>query len=251
MKHILAGVFSGIVRFSWIFRDKYPDLEARGGLPDAVQSALLEIGSGLTVSRDEEFGPSYARVQSGARFSQVYIAAEERLFLFEFWAHGVVLASGQTPRLTQMASAIDMWVTSGCSASHLAGAFKFVAVKPGAEAYERGDEVEERWQSYLRDTGHRNLVPLVAAASHRPELRELFPYTSMGSLQFSRCTGYPFTRDTPYVLTFGDDSYQVFNASGVLLGRGNAEEAVALVVANLPSPCGPAVRGTADDVART
>jgi len=236
--------------FSGTIRDKYPDLVAWGGLPEGVQAALREVGSALTVSQPEWFIP-HARVQSGARFSQVYIAADERLFLFDFWAHGVLLANGRTPHLTQMASAIDIWVTSGRSASQLAAAFKFVAVEPGADAYERGDEVEERWRSYLRDTGYPNLVPLVAAASHRPELRELFPYTSMGSFHFSRCTGYPFTRDTPYVWPLGDDGYQVFSASGLVLGRGTAEEAIALVVANLPSPCGPAVRGTADDVAST
>jgi hypothetical protein len=47
-----------------------------------------------------------------------------------------------------------------------------------------------------------------------------------------------------WVSPLRDDGYQVFSAPGVVLGRGNAEEAIALVVANLPSPCGPAVRGT-------
>ena len=131
----LAKDFTGTVR------DKYPDLVAWGGLREAVQSAVREVGSALTVSQVEEFILN-ARVQSGARFSQVFIVAEERVFTFDFWAHGVYLASGHTPHLTQMASAIDMWVTSGCSTSQLAAAFTFVAVDPRAEAYERGDEVE-------------------------------------------------------------------------------------------------------------
>lgn len=33
-----------------------------------------------------------------------------------------------------------------------------------------------------------------------------------------------------------------------LIGEGNAEEAIAMLVANLPSNCGAAIAGTADDL---
>jgi hypothetical protein len=48
---------------------------------------------------------------------------------------------------------------------------------------------------WLRDL----LVPLVAAARRTPELAELFPFTSMNRLCFSRCSDYPFTLDCPCV----------------------------------------------------
>jgi hypothetical protein len=87
----------------------YPDLIALGGLANALQSALREIGSALTVSElDKRINfVVYARVESGSRSSQVYIAAKERLFLFDFWARGVMLAQGRTPQLAEMARAID------------------------------------------------------------------------------------------------------------------------------------------------
>jgi hypothetical protein len=230
--------------------DLYPDLIALGGLANALQSALREIGSYLTVSELDK-GINfvvYARVESGSRFSQIYIAAEERLFLFDFWARGVMLARGQTPDLDETARAIDKWVASCCSTADLAAAFRFVAVEQAATAYERGNEVKERWQSYIRGIGFPELASFVKAASRRRELRNLFPYTSLNMFCFSRCTGYPFTRDTPFVRPLKKEQFEVVSASGVVLGRGNAEEATNLVVANLPSGCGPAVPGTADDL---
>jgi len=88
--------------------DLYPDLLAHGGLANSLQSALREIGSSLTVTElDSEFNLAvFAFVELGTRFSQVYIAAQERLFIFDFWARGVMLAQGQTPRLAEMARAI-------------------------------------------------------------------------------------------------------------------------------------------------
>ena len=230
--------------------DLYPDLIAGGGLASALQSALREIGSVLTVSELDK-GINfvvYARVESWPRFSQVYIAAEERLFLFDFWARGVLLAQGQNGLLSEAAGAIDKWVASSCSTAELAAAFSCVAVEPGATAYERGEEVEERWRSYISGIGFPELAAFVEAASRRPELRQLFPYTSLNMFCFSRCTGYPFTRDTPFVRPMTEGQYEVFTASGAVLGRGDAEEAAQLVVANLPPGCEPAVPGTANDM---
>jgi hypothetical protein len=228
----------------------YPDLIALGGLENALQAAFREIGSALTVSElDKELSLAVcAIVKSGARFSQVYFADEERLFIFDFWARGVYLAQGQTPRLDETARAIDKWVASSCSTADLAAAFRFVAVEPKAAAYECGEEVEEQWQSYINGICPPGLEPFVEAASRRPQLRRLFPYTSLNIFCFSRCTGYPFTLDTPFVRPLEKGGYEVMSLSGVALGRGDAEAAAELVVANLPPGCGPAVPGTADDL---
>jgi hypothetical protein len=230
--------------------DLYPDLIALGGLENALQSALRGIGSALSVSElDKDLCLAVCTyVKSGSRLSQVYVAAEEQLFIFDFWARGVYLAKGQTPRLDETARAIDKWVASSCSTADLAAAFRFVVVEPKAAAYERGEEVEDRWRSYINGIGFPELAPFVEAASRRPQLRQLFPYTSMNIFCFSRCTGYPFTLDTPFVRPVKENWYEVLSASGVALGRGDAEAAAELVVANLPPGCGPAVPGTADDL---
>jgi hypothetical protein len=230
----------------------YPDLTAAGGLANALQSTLTAVGSPLTVSA---LDPAvnfvvYARVESGPRFSQVYIAAKERLFLFDFWCRGVMLAQGQTPDLGDTARAINRWVGSSCTTAELAADFAFVAVEPAAASYENGDVVEERWRDYLAGIGERfpELVAFVQAASRRRELRQLFPFTSLNRFCFSRCTGYPFSGDTPYVWPQRDGQYDVLSPDGQVLGRGDAEAAARLVVENLPANCGPAVPGTADDL---
>ena len=92
--------------------DLYPDLIALGGLEKALQSALREIGSALTVSElDKDLSLAVcACVESGSRFSQVRVAAVERLFFLDFWARVVMLAQGQNPRMDEVARAIDKWV---------------------------------------------------------------------------------------------------------------------------------------------
>ena len=230
----------------------YPDLAAAGGLSPLLQQALEACGSALRVSGlGEAEAPLFsAKVESGTRFSGVLVAAEERLFLPNFCNRGVVLAYGRTQDLGDAARAINRWVGSECTMAGLASDFDFVSVEPHAESYERGDEVEHRWRDYLarRDDSFCQLEAIILAASRRPELRQLFPFTSMNTLCFSRCTGYPFTRDTPHVRPLSNGRYEVFGPNGQALGLGDAEAAVRLVVANLPTNCGPALPGTADEL---
>ena len=230
----------------------YPDVVAAGGLRAALQAGLEAIGSPLRASElDQEINfVAYARVESGSRFSQVYIAAEERLFVFDCWNRGVCLANGRTSSLEHLARALDRWLISGPLIGSLAAEFEFVVPYAEAGAYERGEEVEHRWQKYLSGMGDRiqELVEGVEAAAGRRELRGLFPYTSLNMLCFSRCTGYPFTDDTPHIRPLPGGGYEVIGPDGRALGRGDGEVAAALVVAHLPASCGPAVPGTVDDL---
>src|SRR5262249_37534363 len=98
------------------------------------------------------------------------------------------------------------------------------------------------------------LTPLVEKAMAVPALRRLFPFTSLYSLCFSRCTGYPFSGDCPSAAPAGDirrgaadPRFRVTDAKGGLLGEGTAAEAVEWLVQHLPPNCGPAVQGTADE----
>src|SRR5262245_14438243 len=129
----------------------YPDLIEQGGLANALQAAMRQVGSSLSVSELDLPVPFIvsARVGSGERFSRIYIGARTRMFSFDFWNRGVCLAHGATPELKDMARAIDKWIASGCSTGELASVFRFVQVEPTAAAYERGEEVEMRWREYL------------------------------------------------------------------------------------------------------
>ncbi|MFD9290265.1 DUF6193 family natural product biosynthesis protein [Streptomyces sp. NPDC060030] len=91
---------------------------------------------------------------------------------------------------------------------------------------------------------------MLHAAYAEPRLRELFPKVSHGALRFSRCTRYPWTKDVGTLLRRAGGGFVVHRQSdGALLGEPETvEEAVALIVANLPDDCGPAIDGTADDL---
>src|SRR5262245_44507568 len=118
--------------------DHYPDLVRQGGLASSIEAALIEIGSSLSVSRPEGQIPfiTQVRIESGNRFSQVFSAAAERLFLIDFWRLGVCLAQGSTPSIGDAAKSIHKWISSDCRAEELASTYKFVRLSPNAAAYE-------------------------------------------------------------------------------------------------------------------
>lgn len=231
-------------------RELYPDLVEAGGLNELLSKAFIEIGSSLTILRNDSDGLPfyYGRIEHGIRFSQVYIGADKRLFLFDFWRDGVLLANGRTPDLLETVTPINRWVGSDCPLTDLEE-FPYIEIRDEAWGFEEGREVEMRWEMYLNSIGDDfpQLTDFVMAAAESLPLRQLFPYTSLDTFRFSRCTGYPFTRDTPYVRPRPDGRYDV-TANGAVVGRGDAEVAVGLVVAHLPPDCGPAVRGTAETI---
>ncbi|WP_107091703.1 DUF6193 family natural product biosynthesis protein [Streptomyces sp. MMG1533] len=115
------------------------------------------------------------------------------------------------------------------------------------------DPVDAKWQ-LVREM-HENLIdkPLVEAAYAAPALRRLFPLVSHGSLQFSRCTRFPWSGDLPSIFPLIGERFRVLRlheprGSGrEEVGEADtADEAVALVVAHLPAGCGPAVDATPD-----
>jgi hypothetical protein len=251
----------------------YPDLIAAGGLHVAVSRAFAAIGSPLTATTISGFIP-YAQVQHGSRFSQIYVAAQERLFIFDLWLEGVAYANGSGKNIEEMAQAIQEWLLEEPSVNEMKQRFSFVTFTGKGEAHEAGTLVEQQWQELLKrweDSdkqygGVLSPTPLIRGAMLRPELRQLYPYTSLYRLRFSRTTGFPFTNDCPYAEPLGNGLYRAsLPAYGVaqmrepetvsqeavdeVLGEGTVEEVLDLLIAHLPPDCGPAVNGTAVDFA--
>lgn len=229
----------------------YPDLIAAGGLDIALSASLLGVGSTLTASGLPENIKfvAYSHVKHGNRFSQVNIAVNERLFVVDFWSEGVHIANGRTPDIVDAAKVINAWVASECSLVEMSS-YAFVSLTKQALSHENGTMTEERWISYLGTIADDfpELKKFVASAAQAPQLRQLFPYTSMNRFCFSRCTGSPYTSDTPIVEPQQDGQYVVRACDGTVIGKGAASDAVQLVIANLPSNCGAAVRGTAETI---
>ncbi|MEU3692825.1 DUF6193 family natural product biosynthesis protein [Streptomyces narbonensis] len=109
--------------------------------------------------------------------------------------------------------------------------------------------VEAGWQA-VRDDG-RVRPELLEAAYAEPRLRQLFPWTGMGELHFSRCTEQRWTWDIPYIQPASEGTYWVSGPRrGETVGpAATAQDAIALVVQHLPADCGPAFLGTPEELA--
>lgn len=162
------------------------------------------------------------------------------------------------PDLDSVVRVAAKWLSDRQPASVLSNATAWLSANPRAEAYERGEELEWQWRWWLDRVASRSpeLEDFVLAAAKRPELRQLFPFQSMYWFCFSRCSGFPYTTDIPgtnwdrdaYVVCRRSESEDPYHCGWEGFARGNAEEAVEIVVANLPPNCGPAVFATADDL---
>ena len=231
----------------------YLDLIEDGGLSPSLQKALLRVGSSLQVKglgAVLEGLPVCARVERKNRFSQVYVHESQRMFSFDFWESGTMLGRGRTELLSDVARAISDWLEMPAFLTELEGKYSFINVEEKTRSFENGQEVDWTWDNY--QTRLPKQFPTLSAffdeAKQTPVLRRLFPFTSHNRFCFSRCTGYPYSADCPYIGPLDDGRYEVFDHTQRRIGVGIAKEAVTLVVENLPANCGPAIRGTRDDL---
>lgn len=240
--------------------DLYPDVAAAGTLSNALGQMLAEIGSPLQTAGELPF-LSYARVERGSRNCQMYIAAHERLFMFDFWSKGVAYGNGSCSSLESAAQAIHHWITEEPNIADMQSRFSFFSPTEQGLAHEAGRIVDYQWDRLIqtwtsseeRRSDTRSPLPLILAAQNHPELRQLFPFTSLNSLRFSRTTGWPFTNDCPFAVPIGNGHFRAYPATdregvGDPLGEGDADEVIAILIAHLPPNCGPAVDGTEDDL---
>ncbi len=117
------------------------------------------------------------------------------------------------------------------------------------EPEDSSQRVSEGWRR-VREDG-RVRPELLEAVYAEPRLRELFPWTGMGELHFSRCTETPWTWDIPYVSPAEGRGYWVLGPRrGEDVGPApTAERAVAMVAERLPAGCGRAFLGTPEELA--
>lgn len=253
----------------------YPELEKVGGLANAINLEFEKLKSTLKVAVDENYGKipvTYARVEEGNKFSQIYIAAEEKLYLPDFWREGACLAHGSIDSISDLAQAVHYWLTQNVSTQELSKQFNFVQPNCKAEAFDKNKEVEYTWKRLVSEDDSLELKEFIDLASKDEVLNKLFPFTSLYTLCFSKCTGFPFdTTDLPNVTpieyihfalpkntseyakvrqvasTTNSKLYVVTKNKTQYVGEGNAFESLKIVRDNLPNDIKPARKGTADD----
>jgi hypothetical protein len=250
----------------------YPELEKVGGLQNAIDIEFEKLNSDLRVTRDSDLDIiplTFALITNGQKFSQVYIGAEEKLYLPDFWKEGVCLAHGQTDNISDLGQVLEFWLSNNITTRELATKFSFVVPNDKAFAFDENNEVKYTWNLILQDEYRAELNDFVKIAIKDEVLNKLFPFTSLYTLCFSRCTGYPYdTNDLPNVTpkqfenfapiqgekntTVQDRNkleaqFVVTKNKSEYLGEGNVEEALRIVKENLPDNVQPARKGTADE----
>lgn len=134
----------------------YPALARVGSLARLLDDELAKIGSALR-SSSAIYGFdswSYAEVTLAKREANIYIAKRSRDFGLEVWEHGILMANGSTPELSDVAAAIPLVLESTTrKISRLAREIGFLKFKRSARKYERGTYIEKRWQRMLRSEG--------------------------------------------------------------------------------------------------
>ncbi len=236
--------------------DLYPDLIEMGGLAKAIDSSLHKLGSCL-VSKENNFEVNfvvYARFEREKRFSQIYVAAHERLFMGDIWQDGIQLGNAVTDSLKGIANFLHDFLEMNMNIFEIQKKYELVRLNEKAKAFEDDKEIEWQWESLKNyiPKDFPELVPFFELASKNQIINQLFPYTSLNYFCLSRCTGYPFTNDCPSVvakLKNGKelDYYEVRSKGNRKIGKGNAEEVLQIVLDSLPENCERAVRGTAED----
>lgn len=121
---------------------------------------------------------------------------------------------------------------------------------------------ETAWRKILATAGEPSppegspllepFAELVRVAHAEPLLRQLYPWTGMWELHFSRCTEIRPTWDIPYIGTLSDGRYYVegpSRRSPRIAETDSAQAAVTMVIDRLPLHCGPAFIGNADELA--
>ncbi len=249
----------------------YSELEDVGGLQNAIDIEFKKLNSILRVTVDKELDKiplTYARIEKDEKFSQVYIGADEKLYLPDFWKEGVCLATGQTKNITELGQVLNFWLCNEITTRELSNKFKFVIPNDKAFAFEENNEVEYTWNSILNNETKEEIHDFIKIAINDNVLNKLFPFTSLNTLCFSRCTGYPYDTDNMPRVTpkqfenFEPINDKEFNYKNINqlerqfvvtlnyekhLGSGNAEEVLKIVKDNLPDNIKPARKGTADE----
>ncbi|MFJ2955718.1 DUF6193 family natural product biosynthesis protein [Streptomyces sp. NPDC087270] len=233
----------------------YPEVAAAGSLAAALSQCAAKHALDLGDVRSSSDGSSLTFAWVASRNPQlggfsVNLGSVERVFIVSAGGRGVTLTHGSTDDLEQVAAAAAAW-HDGVGLVELQATTPFLEVGALALAHERGPEyaVAEKWRVYLEEDPYVDLE-MMRAANAEPRLRALFPYTSHRALGFSRCTGWPFSRDMAAIEPLGDGRYALRHHAEEFRAAPNytAQEAAALVVSRMAKTWGQAVAGTEHDL---
>lgn len=211
-------------------------------IEDSLERVLAGLVPRMTLadnSRGCRAGKRYCALTEGTELTGT---GNSRVFLLEFWDGGVAMGQMATASLETAARALHSWVARAWRLAEMQETHLEFRPTPDAWGFENGNEMEERWQDYLQNSHEwPHMGPFLEAAAANPTLRGLFPFFSMRTLRFSLCTDFPYLCAPPSVRVYQPGRFRV-DQGDTLLGIGDANEAVAIVLRHIPPDTGPATR---------
>ncbi|MGW7365884.1 DUF6193 family natural product biosynthesis protein [Streptomyces sp. NPDC054841] len=232
------------------------DFAAEGSLAAVLELVAAEAGTPLAVVPDH-WRPTHRAGLATSVPDREPLVVEVRTGEGSRWcwvsglSMGVALIEGWTTDPYDVVRAGVVW-GQGASLREMRQLLPFLRSSELAEAHERGpaDAVAVQWRQMLEDVATRwtypGYRPLLEAAHSIPQLRQLYPFSSMWRLGFSACTGFPAAVKIVVVpLKDGRYCVQTTLSEQSTIGEvDTVEEALALAVSHLPAGLGPAVAGT-------
>ncbi len=195
------------------------------------------------------------RVEFNGCHSSFRVSSENPQVEFDFWKDGVVLGHFAVVSAKDAAQVFHQLFVLEQSILELEPQLSKFQLDEHAPAFLEGPKsyTDRQWQFLLSQNEHPpfdELHPVLAAARAHPQLGVLYPFTTMWTLYFSLCTGYPFDlRCSGIYLTQDEGVYEVHPRTHrkVIEFRGSLEDALNFIAAQLPPGCGPARQGTGED----
>ena len=226
--------------------DLYSDVLRAGSLADALNAELAKIGSPLR-SPASYYGHrswSFAEFSSGDRQAIVHTRRLKRRFLLDLWEDAILMASGSTPDVTDLAMAIERLLSTNTEkVSQIVQGIAFIKLKRRALRYESRTYVEDRWQKMLSDpfdeAGNElfhwdELRDLIRQAAERPELRSVLPFTSLFRFSVTRRRQLP-EKGIPLIFALGNGRYRLMSDSDPgLVVEGDATLVLDALIDRLP-----------------
>jgi hypothetical protein len=242
-------------------RTLYPDIEESGSLAQLLDTHFAQIGSPLRcqdVQRKHIHQFASVRVEGGS--SRISADLTKRLFrLDDLWLDGVSLGSQSRSTSEEVALALHQLIVLRQNPLEFQEQFSWLQLDDHGRAFFGGAKAytDFQWQQLEERLGDspypsmKQLYPALLAARAHPQLGALYPFTSIATLHFSRCTGYPFDIPCSGVCPSEEDEIYVVHHrqkaryKGIEF-RGALEDAIAFIAAQLPPDCGPARQGTGE-----
>ncbi|WP_138900153.1 DUF6193 family natural product biosynthesis protein [Streptomyces albidochromogenes] len=231
----------------------YPELSPDAGDPGAglrrfaTAAGITLAPLRVTESASAPHGPVTLVVEADRGIVHVVLERDRHEIQVKLMMPWVGAAlSGHAKTLQDVAQAIHDW-QRGDTLTMIAGRRGWLTASPRAVAHEEGRAVEYAWDVARAVTADQWNSSLVEEAYNTPQLRQLAPFVTHGTLRFHRSPTPPFSHDLFEIGPADNNSWRVGSQQAPLGTHTvvtTTAEAIALVVDALPPDCNPAIQAS-------